>query len=217
MALYCSLGCRSYWVQDSSPACSTEQSCSWLGHCVEVGSFHSSLLRLPLTSQKKAHWPYHSRACHGGMQSKASFIAITLTPEEMWAAPWHPALQTCPVPCATSSLRISSHKSVVLRRTVASCCRNLHAGKSREMCIPVPPAHPPLPCSPPGVRDASPIPTNLHYKSRSQPSILLFGKLLILCVPGTRDGADSKESAHMHGNALTLVHQILTVATCSIL
>ena len=62
-----------------------------------------------------------------------------------------------------------------------------------------------------------PIPTNLHYKGRSQPSIFLFGKLVILCVPGTRDGADSKESAHTHGNALRLVRQILTVATCSTL
>lgn len=219
MALYCSLGCRSYWVQDSSPACITEQSCSQLGHCAEVGSFHSSLLRLPLTFQEKAHWPNHSRACHGGTQSKAKLHS---------SAPW--PLQERGLYHGThlsesgqSPVRLHHSGSALIRvmlweggqpHTVAGACMQESLGRcaylSHQLTVPC--------CAVLQERGMPlPIPTNLHYKGRSQPSIFLFGKLLILCVPGTRDGADSKESAHMHGSAHRLVRQILSVATCSTL
>lgn len=58
MALCCSWVCWCWWEKDPTY---TAKSCSLVRQCLEMGRFHSSLLRLLLTCQVKACWPYLRR------------------------------------------------------------------------------------------------------------------------------------------------------------
>lgn len=61
MALCCSRVCWCGWGEDPSPTYAAK-SCSLVRLCLEMGKFHSSLLRLVLTAQEGASWPYQMGA-----------------------------------------------------------------------------------------------------------------------------------------------------------
>lgn len=81
MALCCSRVCWCFWGKDPSPTY-TAKSCCLLRQCLEMGRFHSSLLRLLLTSQEGACWPLLMRLPswhpHGTQQAAGTMPSFTI-------------------------------------------------------------------------------------------------------------------------------------------
>lgn len=127
MALCCSWVCWFCRGKDSSPTCTAKKSCSLLRQCLEMGRFHSSLLRLLLMSQEGACWPYQMRLpSQCPPQQAAGPIPNFTTGGLLWEA-------TC--------REVSFSGINVLMRTTQPHFRSLCVGRPREMCTPVPPTH----------------------------------------------------------------------------
>lgn len=133
MALCCSPVCWCCWGKGPSPTY-TAKSCSLVRQRLEMGRFHSSLLRLLLTSQEGACQPYQMRLPswhpHGTQQAAGTMPNFTIA-GWFWEA-------TC--------REVSSSGISVLMRTALSHFRSLCVGKPGEMYTPSPPTHPSQSC-----------------------------------------------------------------------